>query len=390
MRVLHVIPSLSPVHGGPSIALPLMARSLVQLGVEVDVATTDDDGPGGKIGEAVPGRRMQRDGFGVYFFPRQSEFYKVSFPFSGWLAKNAQRYDLLHIHALFSFLSTSAARIARRRHVPYIVRPLGVLNEWGIQNRRPVLKALSFRLVEAPILQHAGAIHYTSESELKEAERAGAPAGKGKVIPLGIETDRYASLPGTDFFYERCPQARGRSVVLFLSRIDPKKGLDLLLPAFAAVRKKHPDALLVVAGRGDAGYVHSLQDEASELGIEEAVLWPGHLDKEDKLSALAAATIYVLPSYSENFGIALVEALAAGLPCVTTTGVAVAEEIRAADAGAIVQPDVHSLACAFDRLLTDADLRRQYRERAQQLARDCFSATAMGRNLHSLYQQIVT
>ena len=389
MRVLHVIPSLAAVHGGPSVALSLIARSLVQAGVEVDVATTDDDGPGRRIAEVASGQRVEREGYGTCFFPKQSEFYKVSLPFSHWLSRNAQRYDLIHIHALFSYLSTSAARIARRRQVPYIVRPLGVLNEWGIKNRRRILKSASFRFVEAPILRHASAIHYTSRIEQEEAERSGASAGKAVIIPLGIEIDKYRNLPGPERFLDRFPQLRGRSVVLFLSRIDPKKGLDLLLPAFATASKRHPSAVLVVAGNGEKSYVRSLQGKASELGIAADILWPGHLGETDKLSALAAATVFVLPSYSENFGIALVEALAAGLPCITTTGVAIAGEISAADAGIVAEPKIDSLACALDRLLSDLELRRKYADRGQNLAHNRFFAERMSQALLSLYQKVV-
>ncbi len=389
MRVLHVIPSLSPVHGGPSVALPLIARSLSRAGVEVEVATTDDDGPGRRVVDVALGQRIERDGYGVYFFTKQSEFYKVSLPFSRWFSRNAEHYDIVHIHALFSFTSTAAARAARRLRVPYIIRPLGVLNRWGTRNRRPVLKATSFRFIELPILQHAAAIHYTSAAEQEEATAFGAPS-RGVLIPLGLELDELVALPGPDRFLQRYPQAKGRPVILFLSRIDPKKGLDLLLPAFATVKQNHASAILVVAGKGEASYLESLQRKTKELSLVAAdVVWTGHLEGADKLSAFAAATVYVLPSYSENFGIALVEAMAAGLPCVTTTGVAVSTEIRAADAGMVVEPDVSTLSLAMDRLLGDADLRKQLRERARCLVTERFSFEAMGRGLRELYERVV-
>jgi glycosyltransferase involved in cell wall biosynthesis len=369
------------------VALPLIARSLTRAGVAVDVATTDDDGPGKRLN--VPsGVRVENEGWGVFHFPKQSEFYKVSLPLRRWLNERVKDYDVVHVHALFSFTSTCAARCARRQGVPYVLRPLGVLNRWGMENRRPLLKSLSFRWVERPILRHAAAMHYTSEAEQREAEAAGATA-PAAVIPLGIEVADFAVLPPPDAFLKVYPQAAGRPLILFLSRLDEKKGLDLLLPAFAAVKRTHPRAVLVLAGTGHAAYLEHLRREAKRLTIADDVLWPGFLDGADKLAAFAAATVYVLPSYSENFGLALVEALAAGLPCVTTTGVAVSDEIRAHDAGRVTAPDATELAQALDELLKDEVLRGRLGASARRLAGERFSSGAMGASLLSMYQRIL-
>ena len=387
LKILHVIPSLSPTQGGPSFALPLMARSLVRAGVTVDIATTDDDGPGARL--SVPlGERIERDGSGVFHFRKQTEFYKVSLPFRAWLRRHVRDYHLVHIHALFSFTSSCAAHVARRAGVPYVIRPLGVLNRWGMENRRRLLKALSFRFLEQPILRHAAAMHYTARAEQAEAELCGATA-PAAVIPLGLELAEFAVLPSPELFLRRCPQAVGRTVVLFLSRMDPKKGLDLLLPAFAQVKQRHPQALLVIAGSGREDYVRSLQQEATRLGLADDVVWPGFLAGADKLSALSAASVFVLPSYSENFGIALVEALAAGVACLTTNGVAVSEDLRAHEAGLVVAPEVAPLAAALDRLLGDAALRARLGASGRRLAQERFSIQVMGGRLKMLYETML-
>jgi len=388
LRVLHVIPSLSPTHGGPSVALPLMVRSLVSQGVTVDVATTDDDGPGRRINVPL-NKRLEQDGYGLFFLRKQTEFYKVSLPFSHWMAAHVAEYDLVHVHALFSYTGNCAARHARRRGVPYVVRPLGVLNRWGMENRRRLLKSLSFHFVEKPILRHAAAMHYTSDAEQREAEQAGATA-PAAVIPLGIDLSEFERLPGPYLFLQRCPQAQSRMLVLFLSRLDFKKGLDLLLPAFAKVIRKYPRAMLVIAGNGNIDFLNGLKREAQRLGIADDILWPGFLSGADKLSAFAAASAFVLPSYSENFGIALVEALAAGLPCVTTEGVAVSEDLRERDAGVVVPCDVAVLAAALDRVLGDGALRARLGGNARRLAAERFSLAAMGAALKELYQRILS
>ena len=273
--------------------------------------------------------------------------------------------------------------------VPCVIRPLGVLNRYGMENRRRSLKRLSFQFIEGPALRQAAAAHYTSNQERTEAEAAGATA-PAAVIPLGIDLAAFAKLPDAERFFARWPQSRNRQIILFLSRVDPKKGLDLLLPAFAAMRARFPQSLLVIAGEGGADYLNALRQQAVRLGISEDVLWTGFLGGEDKLAAFSAATVFTLPSYSENFGIALVEALAAGLPCVTAAGVAVADEIRAADAGAVVPGEVPALATALERVLADPALRARWGANARRLAAERFSLAAMGGALKDLYQRILT
>src|ERR1041384_3673749 len=138
LRVLHVIPSLSQEDGGPSFAMPLIGRALARAGIKVDVATTEREGE----------TRVDHDALRVFSFRRQTKFYKVSRPLTKWLSAHVRDYDLVHIHSLFSYSSVRAAAIAKKNGIPYIVRPLGVLNRWGMENRRRFLKQVSFRLVE--------------------------------------------------------------------------------------------------------------------------------------------------------------------------------------------------------------------------------------------------
>ena len=389
LRVLHVITSLSKSQGGPAVALPLLARALVQTGVDVTVVTTDDDGRGKRLpvptGEPVTGE----DGVAVVYFRKQTEFYRFSWGLTWWLWQHARNFDVVHIHALFTYTSTMAGWIARWRGVPYVVRPLGVLNHWGMENRRRRLKRWSTRLIELPILRGAACIHYTSKQERHEAVTAGAGDLPSVIIPLGIDTASYQELPDPEVFRARFPVAAGRKVVLFLSRIDAKKGLDLLLPAFAEVVRKHPESLLVVAGDGDPGYVAHLRAEAGRLGLGDSqVLWTGFIAGSEKKAALSAATVFVLPSYSENFGIAAAEALAAGIPSVLTDQVALAADAAETDAALVIRCDVRELTEAITRLLTDEELRDHLGTNARRMATERFSLTAAGQSLRRLYESI--
>lgn len=384
MRILHIIPSVSLKDGGPSHALRLMTRELVRAGVEVDVATTDADGNASRLDVPLD-RPVEQDGVRFFYFRRQTRFYKTSLPLTRWLSGHIREYDLVHIHALFSYTSNAAARKAIENRVPYIVRPLGVLNRWGMANRRRLLKRLSFRFIERGILQSAAAIHYTSEQERREAEEIGIRT-RAAVIPLGIDTAAFDRLPVPDRFYERFSIATDRQIILFLSRLDRKKGLDLLLPAVAALRREHPAALLAIAGDGDEAFVSGLRALAGQLGITEQIVWLGFLGGEDKLAAMAAASVFALPSYSENFGIALVEALAAGLPCVLSDQIGIAPDVEAGEAGLVIPCDVEALATALQNVLNDAALRARIGASARRLAQQRYSLPAMTGSLIELYE----
>lgn len=385
LRILHIIPSLSQAHGGPSFALPAMARSLSAAGAQVDVACTDDDGPGRRMADVPLGIPVQMDGFRIFYFRKQTEFYKASLPLLAWLRRHVAEYDAVHAHAVFSFSTVAAGWACRWQHVPLIVRPLGVLASWGMANRRRRLKALSFRCLDKPLLDHAAALHYTSEQERDDASRLGLRP-RTAVIPLGFDLAPFDSLPPPSVFFEKFPQARGREVILFLSRLDPKKNIESLLEALAILPG---GSVLIIAGDGEAEYVEQLHERSRKLSVTGRVIWAGHLDGDLKLSALSAASIYALPSHSENFGIALLEAMAAGLPCVSTPGVALAAEAAEKKAVLLSQPDPNHLADAIGGLLADPDRRRALGGLARSLARERYSAQSMAASLMRLYETCI-
>jgi glycosyltransferase involved in cell wall biosynthesis len=376
---------VGPLRGGPSEMVRNLSRSLSRHGIEVHVATTDDNGPDTlDVPRGVP---VQQDGGTYWYFPRQSRFYTFSWPLAAWLARHVADYDVVHIHALFSFATLPAAFWARRRRVPYIVRPLGTLSEWGMKNRRPWLKTLSFRFLESRILQNASAVHYTSDQERVEAEKLNVTT-TAAIIANGLPDAPASQVAGR--FRARFPELEGRRIVLFLSRLDAKKGLDLLFRAWPTVRDKAPQACLVVAGTGPAEFVARLKAEADTLGIGPDVLWAGFLQGEDKQAALADADVFVLPSYSENFGIAAAEAMAAGLPVVVSDQVGIHGDIKRARAGVIVSCDADQLALELVRLVNNSVLRRSMGQDGRSLALQSYSLDAVTRKLIRLYNRIAS
>jgi glycosyltransferase involved in cell wall biosynthesis len=365
-----------------------MAGALVKAGIQVDVACTDDDGPGLRIAPGQPASPIQhKKGFRVFYFPKQTEFYKTSLPLLRWLLIHARDYDVIHLHAVFSFSTLAGALAAHLSRVPYLVRPLGVLNTWGMKHRRRWIKALSFRWLDRPLLNRAAALHYTSEQEAHEA----APLGlkpKAVILPLGLDLSSLQALPSADSLNDWLPSTKDHQVLLFLSRLDEKKGLDRLLSAFASIHRTRPQTVLLIAGTGAPTLEASLQQQAQQLGIASAVHWLGHVSGEHKRQLLGGADLFVLPSRSENFGIALLEAMAAGLPCVTTHGVALANEPNCRDAVIRVPVDASTEFAAECLALLDDPPRLMSLAAKGRAASADYKLEVMTAQLHRLYASI--
>ena len=382
MKVLHVIPSVASAHGGPSRAIEICERACVAAGVSVTTATTDDDGPGRRLDASR--RPTSANGATRIYAGKWLEFYKVSPGLMVWLWCNASRFDVIHIHALFSFPSVAAGVVAWLRGVPYVVRPLGTLSTYGVTKRRPLLKRLSLAAIERPLLHRTAAVHLTSEAERAEAKSLGMSL-RSVVIPLAVDEGPCGDAAHIE---REHPMIRGRKRILYLSRLDPKKNLEALLRAFAEIRTADGAVVLLVAGDGPADHVARLVALSRELGVDERVVWLGHVEGARKASVFAAAQVFVLPSHSENFGIAAAEALLAGLPCVLARGVAIASDVEEAGAGVAVAPTAKEIAKGLRRFLDDEELRRTSGDRGRAFALSRYSPQTMAVRLLELYAQI--
>jgi glycosyltransferase involved in cell wall biosynthesis len=362
-----------------------LAESLVQQGVETHIATTNDNGC--EMLTVPCGVPVQSAGVTYWYFPRQTRFYTFSWPLTLWLKNHVAEFDAVHIHALFSYATLPAAYWAKRRGIPYVVRPLGTLSTWGVKNRRPALKRLSLRFIEGRVLEHAAAVHFTSDQERLEAQELTIPHVYPAVIPNPIHINEpvTANVGALSAAY---PQLRDQRVVLFMSRLDEKKGLDLLLDAFAQIRARASDVWLVMAGEGHPEFVAGLRRAADRLAISDRIVWTGFLSGSAKEKALANADVFTLPSYSENFGIAVAEALAAALSVVVSDQVAVHRDIAEHEAGLVVPCDAGALAVALQRLLDTPALRRSMGRNGRRLAIERYSADAVTRRLIQLYDEI--
>lgn len=386
LSVLHVIPAVAPRYGGPSRAVFEMCRPLIERGVRVLIATTDADGR-----DCLPvetGCEIDYNGIPTIFFARQfSEAYKFSAPLARWLSRNVVAFDVVHIHAVFSHACLAAARACRRRGVPYVVRPLGTLDPWGMR-QKPLRKRFFMRFGVDSMLRGAAAIQYTASGE-KSAVEETLGYNHGVVIPLGIGGDPTANISLTGKANVGAAML-DNPYVLFLSRLHHKKGLELLLEAFVPLAKTNEFSnwRLIVAGDGDPSYVAKLEQRAKGLGDEGRVVFAGWLAGEAKAQTLSGASLLALPSYQENFGICLVEAMAYGIPLVISPQVNLAPDVEEAGAGWIAGLDVDSLRAALCESMQNRAERQRRGSAGRKLAQR-FSPSETSRQLVNLYQEIV-
>jgi len=360
-----------------------MVAGLRQQGVDASILTTNDDGPD-VLGSMPLGDWHDHQGVPLLAFGRWSppqralREFAITPDLTRWLWQHLYSFDLLHVHALFSYASTTGMAVARARNVPYVLRPLGLLNRWSLQ-QSVGRKSLMRRLIENRNIQQASALHFTSEAERQEVSELGLHRADF-VLPLGV------SLP-------QCAPLQRQSGVairfLFLSRLHPKKQLPVLLEAMAVVQQRHPEAMwtLQVAGEGEPGYLRELQEQAERLDLTGRLHWLGFVAGQAKQDLLSQADWFVLPSASENFGIAAAEALAAGTPVILAPGVALAQEVRQAGAGWICDATPEALASRLELcLVPPPDAMRQS---ARRLAQTAYSWEAISKSLKTQYQGIL-
>lgn len=372
MRVLHVIPSVSERSGGPATAIVPMCRALREQGIDVFLATTSH-------GLA----RMNTDGVTDYrgvparFFPAQvGESFKYSRPLAKWLSASVREFDLVHIHAVFNHASIAAAAACRKSGVPYVVRPLGTLDPWSMKQKSR-RKRIFWLLQGKRMFEQSAAVHYTAAGE-KTATEEYLGVNHGRVIPLGVDVNGCVSVKSAAEYF---PVLAGHPYVLTLSRLDPKKGVDVLIEAFISLDRDY--WRLVVAGDGPQDYVSSLKQKARGL---EKIFFTGWVEGEVKEALLREASLLALPSRHENFGLSVMEAMARGVSALVTPDVNLAGEIEAAGAGWIV--DLSRLQNGLSAVLDD-DTERVRRGRAAHQFAQQYSWQRTATELAELYRQIV-
>lgn len=387
MRVLHIIPSVGLVRGGPSLAVLAMVKALQSLGIKAEIATTNDNGT--DLLDVSLQQCIEYEQVSVWFFSRFSpnvnfiREYAFSSQLTIWLWQNISHYDLLHIHALFSYPSTVAMAIARLKKVPYIVQPHGLLCEWSLQQKSRK-KQIYLQLVERANLNASQALHFTTQQEQLEVSLLGLKPSNF-VLPLGI----FPSTPIGNA-HQRLHQLlnipANEPIILFLSRLHPKKGLDYLIRALS---KSHHRFTFIIAGSGSLEYQAYIKSLVFSTGLANRTILVGFVQGEFKDILIQGSDLFVLTSHSENFAIVVLEALVAGLPLLITPGVALAPIVKKYQVGYVTELDVSAIACALDELLANPQAAKEMSERGRQLVLEKYTWDQIALQMQHIYAYIL-
>ncbi len=381
MKILHVVPTYLPAvrYGGPIVSVHGLCVALNALGHEVHVITTNVDGGGNS---KVPlFQSVDVDGVKVWYFPSRilrRLYWSPSMKKA--LLQVVPSFDVVHIHSIFLWPTWAAARVAERSGIPYVVSPRGMLVKDLIRTKSRILKSIWAKFIERRTLASASAVHVTANKELEELRRFDFDLPVVWTVPNGVDGPGGHSLKRADDF----PNLE--QFVLFLGRISWKKGLDRLIKAW----KNVPDIILLIAGNDEESYQSELERLATKTGVAERIRFVGMVQGDSKWGLFRDAELFILPSYSENFGISALEAMFMGCPVVVTPEVGLAEAIAESDAGLVVAGDPNSLGRAIRKLLSDPDRRQKMGTNGRRLASTRYTWKRVAGQMAREYETIIT
>jgi glycosyltransferase involved in cell wall biosynthesis len=363
MRVLHVLPTRTIEYGGPVAVAEEIVEELCHQGIDASLYPFS--------------RGTPRDGRGGITGAREA-----------WtkIRDAVSRNDMVHVHGLWNFPATVAARAAREAGIPYVITPHGMLDRWALRKSR-LKKTIFGVLFERKNLLAASGLHFLNAEEAEEAKdyRLSSPVF---ILPNGVHAERFTRLPDRTSFERRYPQCRTKILALFLGRLHPKKGFDLLLPALSRAAASIPELHLLIAGPDEGGYMNVLLEMVKRNNLLERITFMGMVQGSIKLEALGAADFFVLPSYQEGDSVAVKEAMASRLPVVITPACHF-PEIKAFNAGLVVQPNEDELCQALETLASGKCDRTLMGTNAVHLVTDRYTWPKIIERLLRIYEDIL-
>lgn len=351
MRILHVISSVDPASGGPAEGLRQLAHIYHSGGHEINVATLDSPEVVGQFNFPAPVFGLG-PGRGIYgYTPRAVP----------WLKEHISSYDIVFLNCIWQYNVLAGYRALSGTAIPYGVFTHGMLDPY-FKKRFPlkhIKKSVYWHLFLQPVLNNANAVMFTCEEEKVLARQSfGRYNVRERVLNYGIFAPDLDLKSAKREFLSKWPHLRDKRIAITMGRLHPKKGIDILIEAFARSLAADPQWELVIAGPDQVGQQSQLQALAQRLGISERITWTGMVSGELKWGALSASEIFVLPSHQENFGIVVAEALASQLPVIISDKVNIWREIESHKAGLICQDDLRSTRLALKQWIKLTDNER--------------------------------
>jgi len=385
MHVVHIVPSIDADRGGPSRSVPGLCAAVATEDCSVELLTSD-------LGRSqVNAAALQDRGVRLRAMPCTSRLRRKAQWGRGMgraLREAARRADLIHSHGMWLPTNHAAAAAAHRLGLPHVITPRGMLTAYGL-DRFPGRKRLARWLYAGRDLRRTACFHTTSMQETADLRRLLGLRQPVAIIPNGVDVPEELPAPGgaRPAFLRTVPE--GKRMLLFLSRIHPKKGLPMLAEVWGRLRARRDGWHLAIAGGDERGHRGEVEARLLEAGAESATTFIGELDDRQKWQAYAACDLFVLPTQDENFGIVVAEALAAGKPVVTTVGAPWAE-LKEFRCGWQTEIDAGEIEAALDEAmaLTDAE-RAEMGHRGRQLVRERYGWRAIGDKMRAVYRWLV-
>ena len=375
MRVLRVIPTLDPAYGGPVASLGPITEALTRFGHTVEIACLD----------SAEAPWMKDVSFPVYCLGSPRTRYWYFWKLSKFLRSNLDNYDCVIVHDIWNFIGYAVWRSSRRSRTPYVVHPHGMLLPWYNQTYPlSYLKKIIYWLaVEYRVLRDAKAVLFACEQERLLAGQTFWPYRcREAVVSYGTAPPGGSADAQLRSFFGRFPELEGKQLIIFLGRIHFTKGCDLLIEAFSRIAREVDRAHLLIAGPDEVGWKETLLKNALKFGIDGRITWGGLLTGDVKWGALRASDVFVLPSHQDNTSVAMMEALACGVPVLISNKVHIWPEIIADGAG-LVEPDTiqgtYELIAGWFKLSQQE--RAQMRLRALRCFEQRFDATVAASGL---------
>lgn len=382
MKVMQVIASMDNADGGAVQVVTELARALSKKGIGITIFAPSHDG---HQGETITIKDVEVRLFKKGFF---SEHWGGYAPSLGRALRNeAPHFDLIHLHGLWYYPLYAAYRAATLNRIPYLVTVHGELAKGALQ-RRSFKKKIYSALIQKKILREAHAIQALSQNEAQDIARF-VHNSDIVIIPNGITIEEFRSGFDSHWIENVYPQIKDKKIILFLGRVTEEKGLETLSRAFSIISRKRSDVCLLIAGPDKWGYKARLEKKLEREGIMDKVIFTGMLTGDQKRSALSCANVFVLPSHSEGFGVAILEAMFFGLPVVISRQCGF-KEVEKINAGRIVDIDAMTISETLIELL---DNPRECKEMGEQgkrfLEKGEYSWDLIGEKFLSVYKKIV-